>query len=219
MRCRRRSRVRGFCSASSRSSFEESRRWPKGLRSYRSVSSQTGLWGRAAQHDLHAPRSTERGPAQLLEEVRAVSSASDVKEVHMPKKYTAQCACGAVKFEFNTDPSFVAVCHCLDCKKASGGEAATFFGVPEDDFTLISGEPKAFHYIAQSGKGLDRNFCPNCGARVFTTNLESFPGMIFVTLGSMDNPKGIEPVLEMFTKRRLEWAKPLDLPQFENMPS
>ena len=27
----------------------------------------------------------------------------------MPKKYTAQCACGAVKFEFNTDPSFVAV--------------------------------------------------------------------------------------------------------------
>ena len=36
--------------------------------------------------------------------------------------------------------------------------------MPEDDFTLISGEPKAFHYVAQSGKGLDRNFCPNCGA-------------------------------------------------------
>ena len=89
----------------------------------------------------------------------------------MAKKYTAQCACGAVKFEFDTNPTFVAVCHCLDCKKASGGEAATFFGVPEDDFTLISGEPNAFHYIAQSGKGLDRNFCPKCGARVFTTNL------------------------------------------------
>jgi hypothetical protein len=83
-------------------------------------------------------------------------------------------------------------------------------------FTLISGEPKAFHYIAQSGKGLDRNFCPKCGARVFTSNLEGFPGTIFVTLGSLDNPEGIEPVLEMFTKRR---AKPLDLPQFENMPS
>ncbi len=86
--------------------------------------------------------------------------------------------------------------------------------MPADDFTLISGEPKAFHYIAQSGKGLDRNFRPNCGARVFTTNLESFPGMIFVTLGSLDNPNVIEPVLEMFTKRRLEWEKPLDLPQF-----
>jgi len=72
----------------------------------------------------------------------------------MTKKYTGRCACGAVKFDFDTDPTFVAVCHCLDCKKSSGGEAATFFGVPEDDFTLISGEPKAFHYIAQSGKGL-----------------------------------------------------------------
>ena len=48
----------------------------------------------------------------------------------MAEKHTAQCACGAVKFEFNTDPTFVVVCHCLDCKKSSGGEAATFFGVP-----------------------------------------------------------------------------------------
>ncbi len=62
-------------------------------------------------------------------------------------------------------------------------------------------------------------FCPNCGARVFTSNLETFPGMIFVTIGSLDNPAGIEPALEMFTKRRLDWARPLELPQFTDMPS
>jgi len=137
----------------------------------------------------------------------------------MAKKYTGQCACGAVKFEFDKDPDFVASCHCLDCKKASGGEMATFFGVPQGDFTLISGKPKSHHYIAASGKGLDRNFCPECGARLFTSNLESFPGLVFVTLGSLDRPDLIEPKLEMFTKRRLKWAKPLALPQFEGMPS
>lgn len=137
----------------------------------------------------------------------------------MPKKYTAQCACGAVKFEFDKDPEFVANCHCLDCKKASGGEMATFFAVPEDDFTLISGAPKKHHYIAESGKGLDRNFCPECGARLFTSNLESFPGVVFVMLGSLDQPELIQPRLEMFTKRRLVWAKPLDLPQLDSMPS
>jgi hypothetical protein len=137
----------------------------------------------------------------------------------MAKKHTGQCACGRIKFEFDTDPTFVAVCHCLDCKRASGGEAATFFGVPEDDFTVSSGQPKAFHYIAQSGKGLDRNFCPDCGSRVFSSNLESFPGAIFVTVGSLDNAAGIEPILEMFTKRRLKWAAPLPLPQFDNMPT
>jgi hypothetical protein len=137
----------------------------------------------------------------------------------MTKKHTAQCACGSVKFEFDTDPEFVAICHCLDCKKASGGEAATFFGVPDTDFTVTRGAPKAFHYVAQSGKGLDRNYCPDCGARVFTSSLETFPGLVFVTLGSLDDPKGIQPKLEMFTKRRLPWAQPLDIPQFENMPS
>jgi hypothetical protein len=137
----------------------------------------------------------------------------------MTKKYTGQCACGAVKFEFDTDPTFIAVCHCLDCKKASGGEAATFFGVPEDDFTLISGTTKAFHYIADSGQGLDRNFCPACGARLYTSNLEGFPGTVFVQLASLDRPDLIEPKLEMFTKRRLHWVKPLDMPQFPSMPS
>lgn len=136
----------------------------------------------------------------------------------MAKKYTAQCACGAVKFAFDKDPDFIANCHCRDCKKASGGEAATFFGVPEEDFTLISGTPKAHHYVAESGKTLDRNFCPDCGARLFTSNLESFPGLVFVTLGALDRPELIAPKLEMFTKRRLPWARPLELPQFDSMP-
>ena len=136
----------------------------------------------------------------------------------MTKKYTGRCACGAVTFAFDTAPHFIATCHCLDCKRASGGEAATFFGVPENDFTLLSGSPKAFHYIADSGKGLDRNFCPECGSRVFTSNLESFPGAVFVQLGSLDRPDLIAPRLEMFVKRRLNWAKPLDLPQFDAMP-
>ncbi|RFU49642.1 GFA family protein [Paraburkholderia sp. DHOC27] len=137
----------------------------------------------------------------------------------MAKKHTGQCACGAVKFEFNTDPTFIADCYCKDCQKSSGGAMATFFGIPEDDFTLLSGHPKAFHYVAESGKGLDRNFCPECGARLFSTDLESFPGTVFVTIGSLDNPAGITPVLEMFTKRRLVWTKHLDVPQFSDMPT
>jgi hypothetical protein len=134
------------------------------------------------------------------------------------KKYTGQCACGAIKFEFDTDPDFIANCHCRDCKRASGGEMATFFGIPATDFTLLSGKPKAFHYIADSGKGVDRNFCPECGSRVFSSNLDSFPGAVFVQLGSLDKPELITPKVEMFTKRRLAWNKPLDMPQFPGMP-
>jgi hypothetical protein len=137
----------------------------------------------------------------------------------MAKKHSGQCACGAVKFEFNTDPTFIADCYCKDCQKSGGGAMATFFGIPQDDFTLLSGSPKAFHYVAESGNGLDRNFCPECGARLFTSNLEGFPGTVFVTIGSLDNSDGIEPRMEMFTKRRLKWTQHLDVPQFASMPT
>ncbi len=137
----------------------------------------------------------------------------------MAKKHQARCACGTVRFEFDTDPDFIAVCHCLDCKKASGGEAATWFGVPDSDFTLLSGTTTAERYIADSGQPLDRNFCPTCGARLYTSNLGSFPGLVFVQLGSLEDPSGITPKLEMFVKRRLPWVTPLDMPQFEAMPS
>jgi hypothetical protein len=136
----------------------------------------------------------------------------------MAKKYTARCACNAVTFEFDKDPDFIAVCHCQDCKRASGGEAATWFGVSEADFTLTGGELKAYSYVADSGGKLDRNFCPTCGSRLFTSNLESFPGLVFVQLGSLDQPETIAPKLEMFVKRRLPWVKSLGLPEFSDMP-
>ena len=137
----------------------------------------------------------------------------------MAKKHKARCACGAVTFEFDTDPEFIAVCHCLDCKKASGGEAACFFGVPEDDFEITGGETKAFAYVANSGKSLLRNYCPTCAARVYSSKLESFPGLVFVQLGALEDRTGFDPKMEMFVRRRLPWAKPLDVPQYSDMPS
>lgn len=137
----------------------------------------------------------------------------------MGKKHHGQCACGQIQFEFDTDPSFVANCNCNDCRRATGGAIATFMGVPEDDFTLLSGKPKAFTYTAESGKKLDRNFCPECGSRLFTSNLESFPGLVFVTIGSLDHSDPIKPMLEMFTKRRLDWVHALEVPQFASMPA
>ena len=48
----------------------------------------------------------------------------------MPKKHTGRYACSAVRFEFDAQPTLIAICHCLDCKKVSGGEATTYFAVP-----------------------------------------------------------------------------------------
>jgi hypothetical protein len=137
----------------------------------------------------------------------------------MSAKFTGQCACGSVKFEFNKDPEFIADCYCLDCQKSSGGVMASYFSVSESDFTITSGDPKGFAYVADTGNTLRRRFCPECGARVFTDQLSGFPGTIFVMLGALDHPDRIAPpMMEIFTKRRLAWTKELDVPQHQARP-
>jgi len=68
----------------------------------------------------------------------------------MPSKHTGQCACGAIRFAFDTDPQFIANCHCNDCKRASGGEMATFFGVAAPGNFEAEKEPKTCQPVASS---------------------------------------------------------------------
>jgi len=141
----------------------------------------------------------------------------------MSKKYTGHCACGQVTYGFDTAPTFIANCHCPDCKRASGGEMATFAAVPDTDFTVLSGKTKSFSYAPNTetcaGKGLDRVFCANCGSRVFTNSLKDFPGAVFVQEGTLDRlDEWFAPKIEIFTWSRQKWAQPLDLPQFDYGP-
>ena len=100
---------------------------------------------------------------------------------------------------------------------------ATFGAVPDTDFTVFSGSTKSFSCGPSTelcaGHGLDRVFCTNCGSRVFTNNLKDFPGTVFVQGGTLDNPEWFAPKVEIFTWSRLQWARPLDLPQFDHAPS
>jgi hypothetical protein len=74
------------------------------------------------------------------------------------RKHTAQCRCGAVKFEFNTDPTFVAVCHCLDYKKASGGEATKYGFETSIVGKLREGLPITWTFFLEDGSFKIENY-------------------------------------------------------------
>jgi hypothetical protein len=121
----------------------------------------------------------------------------------MSKKYTGHCACDQLAYGFDTEPTFVANCHCTDCKRASGGEMATIASVPDTDFTVFSGNPKSFSYGPNTekcaGKGLDRVFCANCDSRVASNNLKDCPGYVFVQEGTRDRlDEWFAPKAEIF---------------------
>jgi len=124
----------------------------------------------------------------------------------MTVPFSGGCACGAVRYECAAEPLFVAHCHCRDCQKASGGQMSTVAGVPRNAFRLTAGKTRSFAYSGDSGKGLARYFCENCGSRLYTADLGAMPELMFVAAGSLDDASWLKPVMHIYTKSKQPWA-------------
>jgi len=119
------------------------------------------------------------------------------------KKITGGCSCGAVRYEIAADPVFMLNCHCRDCQRATGSAYAPVVVVPRNA-TKISGELKYFKVVGESGKYVERGFCPKCGSRV-NGNLERFPDVVGFLAGSLDDPSLHEPGMDLFTASAHHW--------------
>ncbi len=114
------------------------------------------------------------------------------------------CLCGAVRFSLRGTPLRVGLCHCQDCRRASGG-AFSFFGVwPLSDFQG-AGELQTFQR---------RSFCPRCGSRVASLRDDEAE----IMLGALDMaPSDLIPAYELWIGRREPWLMDLQwAEQFEH---
>ena len=124
------------------------------------------------------------------------------------------CHCGAVRYEMTAEVAHHALCHCGDCRKASGAPAVAWAMAAADQVT-ITGEPVTY---ASSEHGR-RLFCGACGTSLFYTNDVVFPGMIDVQSATLDDPDAIPLQAQIQTAERIGWMTHLgDLPAFERYP-
>ncbi len=80
------------------------------------------------------------------------------------------------------------------------------------DFTLTRGEPKWF----QSSDLVRRGFCGDCGTPLFYDIPDT--DFINLTLGSLDNPDTVKPVMQSNTGRKMSWFHALDGLPLEPQP-
>ena len=115
------------------------------------------------------------------------------------------CSCGAVRFEVRGEPVKVGLCHCQECRKATGAVFVAYGDWSRDRFSY-TGAPSEF-------KG--RSFCSQCGSRLFHLNEDK--AMVEIMLGALDDaPTHLLPTVEGWTKRRERWLPPLGgVAQFE----
>ncbi len=119
---------------------------------------------------------------------------------------TGGCACGQLTFETRGEPKRVGLCHCMTCRKISGGAFNAFVIFPVDQVT-ISGEMRGWSATPES----ERCFCPVCGSQVFDRDAGD---EIEIKLGAFDGTNLFTPTYEAWTKRREDWLCTPDLKSF-----
>src|SRR5881227_910405 len=74
-------------------------------------------------------------------------------------KIDGRCHCGFITYEADIDPEKVMVCHCTDCQTLSGSAFRIVAFTRENAFSLLSGEPKIYVKVAESGSKRSQAFC------------------------------------------------------------
>jgi len=117
------------------------------------------------------------------------------------------CLCGAVRYRVTAEPGTVVICHCTHCRRASGSAFSVNLLVQEGDYEQ-SGETKFFLDKGDSGLPSYRHFCGQCGSPV-VTKAENLPGMVLVKAGTLDEPAGLRPQVEIYTDHAAAWQLPV----------
>ena len=120
--------------------------------------------------------------------------------------HRAECQCGQLTVESETDPEFTVVCNCTQCQRRSGSAFALAAFFRRADLK-ISGELKEWTRIGGTGKPLTNHFCPECGTNVFWFP-EFRPEHAGVAIGCLTTPAP-EPQSAIFLSEKQSW---LDFP-------
>jgi hypothetical protein len=89
--------------------------------------------------------------------------------------------------------------------------------VPEGAVQL-TGTLKGYARAADSGNVVERFFCPNCGAAVYSRN-SGMVGLLALRASSLDDPELFTPQMHVFVGKAASWdARDPALPAFDQMP-
>jgi hypothetical protein len=137
----------------------------------------------------------------------------------MSVKVEGRCHCGAITYEAEVEPGTVNVCHCLDCQTLTGSAFRANIQAPAERFRILSGTPRRYTKVGDSGTKRVHAFCETCGSPVYSCSVEN-PQTYTLRLGAL-NEKDLlgRPARQIWTKRRLGWIPRLEgVPEWEGQP-
>ena len=134
-------------------------------------------------------------------------------------KVQGRCHCGAITYEAEVEPGKVNICHCRDCQTLTGSVFRANIVAPAAGFRILSGTPKRYVKVADSGARRVHAFCDTCGSPVYACAPDN-PQTYSLRLGALDQREALgRPARQIWTKRRLSWVPKLEgVPEVEGQP-
>jgi hypothetical protein len=124
------------------------------------------------------------------------------------------CQCGSVRYRITGEPVMTALCHCTRCRRAGGAPAVAWVMYEEGQVEFPASQPA----IYESSPGCRRGFCAKCGTPISFT-ADYIPGLIDLTIGSLDHPETMPPAFHYWDTKRLPWMRFADdLPRHPEFP-
>ncbi len=121
-----------------------------------------------------------------------------------------------MRFELATEPTDASFCHCSICRRLSGSAFSAFAEIPAAGLRVVRGAEQVA--ACRVTERLTNRFCGTCGSPLFSEH-SAFPGFVYVSLGALDDDRGIVPEYHQFTGSKAKWHRiGDDLPQFEEWP-
>ena len=128
------------------------------------------------------------------------------------------CFCGRIRYRVHAAIGQVCHCHCVNCRRASGGTFVTWVGVARDDLEWLSGTPRVYEHASELAERVVRQFCGDCGSSLTWEIPES--DSVDMAAATLDEPERVVPTAHCFAPRQLSWLHLQDdLPRYRRGPS
>ena len=112
---------------------------------------------------------------------------------------TGRCYCGETRVQANNHKTIL-YCHCHDCRRSAGAPVTAFVEFSTDDVSVLGPQLKS----VSINSGVTRMFCGSCGTPVAGV-YDYLPGMIYVSLGLLDQADQLEPQMHAHHHSKIAW--------------
>ena len=124
-------------------------------------------------------------------------------------KVNGGCHCGKITYRAEIDPDKVLICHCTDCQTLSGSAYRTVAFTLEDALEFVTGEPKIYIKIAESGRERAQAFCENCGSPIYATSVGDGPKIYGLRAGTLKQRDELSPHRQLWHRSAHSWTENL----------